>query len=96
MRKLVILLALGVVALPSLAKAADVVTEMCVVNTNSAKQLLAFIEASAGVLLPLSCKGVSANCTQCDADLLSEGFELSKATQANMNPYLVFREYARG
>lgn len=90
MKKLAILLALGVVGLPSFAKADDVVTEMCQVNANSAKQLLAFIEASAGVVLPLSCKGASANCTQCDADLLSEGFTLSKATQANMNPYFVF------
>ncbi len=90
MRKLAILLALGVVGLPSFARAADVVTEMCQVNTNSAKQLLAFIEASAGINLPFSCKGASANCTQCDADLLSEGFKLSKATQSNMNPYFVF------
>jgi hypothetical protein len=90
MRKLVILLALGVVGLPSFAKAADVVTEMCQVNTNSAKQLLAFIEASAGIDLPFSCKGASANCTQCDADLLSQGFEFSKATQSNGNPYFVF------
>lgn len=90
MRKLAILLVLGVVGLPSLAKAADVVTEVCQVNTSNSKQLLAFIEASAGVVLPLSCKGASANCTQCDADLLSEGFILSKATQANMNPYFVF------
>ena len=95
MRKLVILLALGLVGLPSLAKAADVVTEMCQVNSNSAKQLLAFIEASAGVVLPLSCKGVSPNCTQCDADLLSEGFEFSKATQSNMNPYFVFTRERR-
>ena len=99
MRKLVILLALGVVALPSLAKAADVVTEMCVVNTNSAKQLLAFIEASAGVLLPLSCKGVSANCTQCDADLLSEGFRTFESDPSQHEPLPCFhegREYGAG
>jgi ferredoxin len=95
MRKLAILLALGVVGSPSLAMAADVVTEVCQVNS-SAKQLLTFIEASAGVTLPFSCKGASANCTQCDADLLSEGFKLSKATQSNMNPYFVFTREDRG
>ena len=95
MRKLAILLALGVVGSPSLAMAADVVTEVCQVNSN-AKQLLTFIEASAGVTLPFSCKGASANCTQCDADLLTEGFTLSKAIQANINsPYLVFTREGR-
>jgi hypothetical protein len=95
MRKLAILLALGVVGSPSLAMAADVVTEVCQVNS-SAKQLLTFIEASAGVTLPFSCKGASANCTQCDADLLTEGFTLSKAIQANINsPYLVFTREGR-
>jgi hypothetical protein len=89
MRKLAILLALGVVGLPSFAKAADVVTEVCQVN--GPKQLLTFIEASAGVLLPFSCKGASANCTQCDADLLSEHFTLSKSFQVNTNsPYSIF------
>jgi hypothetical protein len=45
MRKLAgILLALGVVGSPSLAMAADVVTEVCTVNVP--KQLLTFIEAS--------------------------------------------------
>jgi hypothetical protein len=90
MRKLAgILLALGVVGSPSLAMAADVVTEVCTVNVP--KQLLTFIEASSGVILPLSCKGASANCTQCDADLLSQGFRFSKAVQVNTNsPYFVF------
>jgi hypothetical protein len=96
MRKLAILLALGVVVSPSLAIADDVVTEVCTVNVP--KQLLTFIEASAGVILPPSCKGASANCTQCDADLLSEGFTLSKAVQVNVNsPYFVFtREGNKG
>jgi hypothetical protein len=89
MRKLAILLALGVVGLPSLARAADVVTEVCTVNVP--KQLLTFIESSSGFLLPASCKGLSANCTQCSADLLSDGFRLSKAVQVNTNsPYFVF------
>ena len=89
MRKLAILLALGAVGSPSLAIAADVVTEVCTVN--APRQLLTFIEASAGVVLPPSCKGASANCTQCDADLLSQGFRISHAVQVNTNsPYFVF------
>ena len=98
MRKLAILLALGVVVSPSLAIADEVVTELCTVNPNPPKQLLTFIEASAGVVLPLSCKGASANCTQCDADLLSDGFTLSTAVQGAPNaPYFVFtREGNKG
>ena len=58
---------------------------------SNSKQLLNFIEASSGVTLPPSCKGASANCTQCDADLLSQGFRFSKAVQVNTNsPYFVF------
>ena len=56
MRKLAILLALAVVGLPSLAKAADVVTEVCQVN--GPKQLLTFIEASAGSFYRSRAKGL--------------------------------------
>src|SRR4029077_15924212 len=100
MRKLTILLALGVVVSPSLAIADEVVTEVCTVSTTTtpAKQLVSFIEASAGVILPPSCKAASANCTQCDADLLSDGFTLSTAVQLAPNStYFVFtREGNKG
>jgi hypothetical protein len=74
----------------------DVVTEVCQVNS-SAKQLLTFIEASAGVTLPPSCKAGTSNCTQCNADLLTAGFTLSTAVQASANsPYLLFARQGNG
>ena len=96
MRKLAILLALGVVASPSLAMADDVVTEVCMVQANG-KQIINFVEGSAQVLLPLSCKAGTSNCTQCDADLLTAGFTLSTAVQAGANsPYLLFTRQGNG
>ncbi len=76
MRKLAILLSLGVVGLPSFAMAAtDVVTLEGKVVANN-KQIVGFIEPSVGVSLPLSCKVGSANTSECLADLLSAGWTL--------------------
>jgi hypothetical protein len=89
MRKLAILLLLGVVGLPSLAMANDVVTLEGKVVAND-KQIVGFVEPSAGVLLPLSCKVNSANASTCLADLLSAGWKLLNSfSVANGNSYFV-------
>ena len=76
MRKLAILLSLGVAGLPSFAMAAtDVVTLEGKVVANN-KQIVGFVEPNVGVSLPLSCKVGSANTSECLADLLSAGWTL--------------------
>jgi hypothetical protein len=78
MRKLAILLSLGVVGLPSFAMATDVVTLEGKVVANN-KQIVGFVEPSDGVLLPLTCKVLSANASTCLADLLSAGWKLQNS-----------------
>lgn len=79
MRKVPILLALGVVGLPSLAMAANVVTMECHIVTND-KQIVGFIEPSLNVSLPLNtCKVGTSNCSNCIADLLSNGWNLTNS-----------------
>jgi ferredoxin len=84
MEKLAILLALGAVGFPSLAKAADIVTVDC--NPFFAGQTVSGSQASAGVTLPPSCKA-SESCSQCIADLLASGFkEVNSFAVANNKP----------
>jgi hypothetical protein len=77
MRKLAILLSLSVVGLPSLAMAADdeIVTLEGKIVAND-KQIVGFVEHSAGVLLPRSCKVGSSNTSMCLADLMRDNWRL--------------------
>jgi hypothetical protein len=47
------------------------------------KQIVGFIEPSAGVLLPRSCKVGSTNTSTCLADLLSDGWVLLNSYNAS-------------
>jgi hypothetical protein len=93
MRKLAILLVLWAGGFPSLTMAADVATACCSLS-GSVTQTVAFSQASTGVTLPSSCAvGSSSSCSQCVADLLSNGFGLAEAfnVTTGAKPYFVLQ-----
>jgi hypothetical protein len=78
MRKLaalVLLVAGCAIGLPSLAVAADVVDIQCRPTPQGFGIILS--QASAGFEVPPSCRHGSPTCTQCQADLVSQGFRMS-------------------
>jgi hypothetical protein len=75
MMKLAALAVLGAwcaIGFPCLAVAADVVDIQCRPTHEGFSIILS--QASAGVKVPPSCSFGSPTCTQCQADLLSQGF----------------------
>ena len=78
MRKLAALVVLGAgwaIGFPRLAVAADVVDIQCRPTSQGFSIILS--QASAGIEVPPSCRYGSPTCTQCQADLLSQGFRMS-------------------
>ena len=77
MRKLAALVVLGAgcaIGSPCLAVAADAVDIHCRPTSEGFSIILS--KASAGVEVPASCRYQSPACTQCQADLLSQGFTM--------------------